>query len=117
MGKLSRQHQNESPSYCTRNGRSTVGQKLPDDWEKQLDDFLTFCTQIVENNFTEDLIFNMDEVPLSFDIPPTRPSMFKEQDYSPPKLPRIICRQNCRGLYAAADYAMFFFTRKKGLCG
>ncbi|GFV12942.1 uncharacterized protein TNCV_3174771 [Trichonephila clavipes] len=22
-----------------RNGRSTVGQKLPDDWEKQLDDF------------------------------------------------------------------------------
>ncbi|GFW43154.1 hypothetical protein TNCV_2439461 [Trichonephila clavipes] len=53
--------------------RSTVGQKLPDDWEKQSDDFLTFCKQlIVENNFTEDLIFNMDEVPLSFDIPPTR---------------------------------------------
>ncbi|GFV07408.1 hypothetical protein TNCV_1737661 [Trichonephila clavipes] len=34
---------------------------------------MTFCKQIiVENNFTEDLIFNMDEVPLSFDIPPTR---------------------------------------------
>ncbi|GFV50434.1 hypothetical protein TNCV_626771 [Trichonephila clavipes] len=53
--------------------RSAVGQKLPDDWEKQSDDFLTFCKQIiVENNFTEDLIFSMDEVPLSFDIPPTR---------------------------------------------
>ncbi|GFT18144.1 pogo transposable element with KRAB domain [Trichonephila clavipes] len=52
---------------------STVGQKLPDDWGKKSDDFLTFCKQIiVENNFTEDLIFNMDEVPLSFDIPPTR---------------------------------------------
>ncbi|GFY31570.1 HTH CENPB-type domain-containing protein [Trichonephila clavipes] len=53
--------------------RSTVGQKLPDDWGKKSDDFLTFCKQIiVENNFTEDLIFNMDEVPISFDIPPTR---------------------------------------------
>ncbi|GFV73560.1 pogo transposable element with KRAB domain [Trichonephila clavipes] len=53
--------------------RSTAGQKLPDDWGKQSDDFLTFYKQIiVENNFTEDLIFNMDEVPLSFDIPPTR---------------------------------------------
>ncbi|GFV35830.1 pogo transposable element with KRAB domain [Trichonephila clavipes] len=40
---------------------------------KNLTTFLTFCKQIiVENNFTEDLIFNMDEVPLSFDIPPTR---------------------------------------------
>ncbi|GFU89319.1 hypothetical protein TNCV_1783021 [Trichonephila clavipes] len=53
--------------------RSTVGQKLPDDWGKKSDDFLTFCKQIiVENNFTEDLIFNMDEVPLSFDIPPNQ---------------------------------------------
>ncbi|GFT43628.1 putative RNA-directed DNA polymerase from transposon X-element [Trichonephila clavipes] len=48
----------------------------------------------------------MDEVPLSFDIPPTRPSTFKEQDYSPPK--------------TAADYTPLriircvFFTRKKG---
>ncbi|GFX37802.1 pogo transposable element with KRAB [Trichonephila clavipes] len=52
---------------------STVGQKLPDDWGKKSDDFLTFCKQIiVENNFTEDLIFNMDDVLSSFDIPPTR---------------------------------------------
>ncbi|GFU97518.1 HTH CENPB-type domain-containing protein [Trichonephila clavipes] len=53
--------------------RSTVGLKLPDDWGKKPDDFLTFCKQIiVENNLTEDLIFYMDNVPLSFDIPPTR---------------------------------------------
>ncbi|GFS70291.1 pogo transposable element with KRAB domain [Trichonephila clavipes] len=70
------------PTWCYRfmkrnnlvvRSRSTIGQKLPDDWGKKSDDFLTFCKQIiVENNFTEDLIFNMDEVPLSFDIPPTR---------------------------------------------
>ncbi|GFT17196.1 hypothetical protein TNCV_4739071 [Trichonephila clavipes] len=70
------------PTWCYRftkrnnlvvRSRSTVGQKLPDDWGKKSDNFLTFCKQIiVENNFTEDLIFNMDEVPLSFDIPPTR---------------------------------------------
>ncbi|GFY33078.1 pogo transposable element with KRAB domain [Trichonephila clavipes] len=69
------------PTWCYRfmkrnnlvvRSRSMVGQKLPDDWGKKSDDFLTFCKQIiVENNFTEDLIFNMDEVPLSFDIPPT----------------------------------------------
>ncbi|GFU30538.1 pogo transposable element with KRAB domain [Trichonephila clavipes] len=70
------------PTWCYRfmkrnnlvvRSHSTVGQKLPDDWGKKSDDFLTFCRQIiVENNFTEDLIFNMEEVPLSFDIPPTR---------------------------------------------
>ncbi|GFW45265.1 pogo transposable element with KRAB domain [Trichonephila clavipes] len=70
------------PMWCYRfmkrnnlvvRSRSTVGQKLPDDWGKKSDNFLTSCKQIiVENNFTEDLIFNMDEVPLSFDIPPTR---------------------------------------------
>ncbi|GFX77338.1 hypothetical protein TNCV_5064641 [Trichonephila clavipes] len=92
--------------YCTRNGRSTVGQKLPDDWEKQLDDFLTFCKQIiVENNFTEDLIFNIwtkFHYHLIFHQPDRRRSRSK-----------IIRRQNCRGLYAAADYTMFFFYSKK----
>lgn len=52
---------------------STVGQKLPDDWEKKVEDFLNFVKKIViENNFTPNDIINMDEVPLCFDCPPNR---------------------------------------------
>lgn len=53
--------------------RTTVGQKLPDDWEIKRSDFLKFThEQIKENKFSTDQVINMDEVPLTFDCPPSR---------------------------------------------
>lgn len=53
--------------------RTTVGQKLPDDWQEKSDCFLDFSRNLVAKfHFSSDQIFNMDEVPLSFDCPPSR---------------------------------------------
>lgn len=53
--------------------RTTVGQRLPDDWEKKLDDFREFVhKEISQHDLSPDDVINMDEVPMVFDIPPTR---------------------------------------------
>lgn len=53
--------------------RTTVGQELPPDWENKKADFLKYVAEkIEENNFSTAQIINMDEVPLTFDCPPSR---------------------------------------------
>lgn len=71
-----------SPNWCfrfmSRNNlsvrtRTTVGQELPADWEKTKASFLKYVAEkIKENNFSTAQIINMDEVPLTFDCPPSR---------------------------------------------
>jgi len=53
--------------------RTTVGQRLPDDWEEKMSSFRDFvANEITARNLSPDDVINMDEVPMSFDIPPTR---------------------------------------------
>lgn len=53
--------------------RTTVGQQLPDNWEELLNNFNHFVDkEIQEHNISPKDIINMDEIPMSFDIPPTR---------------------------------------------
>ena len=53
--------------------RTTVGQRLPEDWEQKVDDFRTFVhNEIIQHNLTPNDVINMDEVPMMFDIPATR---------------------------------------------
>lgn len=53
--------------------RKTVGQKLPPDWEQKLHDFHSFVqNEIVQLKLKYCDIINMDEVPMSFDIPASR---------------------------------------------
>ena len=53
--------------------RTTVGQKLPDDWEEKVVNFREFVSRRkVELGIQADRIFNMDEVPMSFDAPHSR---------------------------------------------
>lgn len=71
-----------SPTWCYKfmrrkkfsiRTRTTVGQKLPDDWEEKMDNFKTFVKNMIEReNYPMDKIGNMDEVPLTFDAPPNR---------------------------------------------
>lgn len=53
--------------------RTTVGQKLPDDWEEKQKGFLEYFLKL-RNDGDYDLkhIINMDEVPLMFDCPPNK---------------------------------------------
>ncbi len=71
-----------SPTWCykfmKRNDlsvrqKTTIGQKLPDDWEEKVKSFLDF----VENEknskeYSDASVGNMDEVPMSFDAPANR---------------------------------------------
>lgn len=53
--------------------RTTVGQKLPEDWEEKISNFRDFVAkEINQQKLSYADIINMDEVPMSFDIPPTR---------------------------------------------
>lgn len=53
--------------------RTTVGQHLPDNWEQKIQDFQEFVLREVDKlKLSPESIINMDEVPLSFDIPATR---------------------------------------------
>jgi len=53
--------------------RTTVGQKLPDDWEQKTMNFREFVEkEIRTNQILLDDVVNMDEVPMTFDIAPTR---------------------------------------------
>ena len=70
------------PSWCLRfmrrkglsiRARTTVCQQLPPDYEEKVTNFHKFTqTKIAENSIGPDEIINMDEVPLTFDLPLTR---------------------------------------------
>ena len=70
------------PSWCCRfmrrhrlsvRARTTVGQKLPDDWEEKVANFHQFVLRKKEElGIQGDRVFNMDEVPMSFDAPFSR---------------------------------------------
>lgn len=70
---------NGGPSWCFRfmrrnqlvmRARTTVCQKLPDDFQAQLDNFSSFVREeVAKKNVSASHIVNMDEVPLTFDIP------------------------------------------------
>lgn len=47
---------------------SSVGQKLPEDWVEKKDAFVKYVTQI-KDNYALTQIGNMDEVPVTFDMP------------------------------------------------
>ena len=67
------------PSWCYRfmqrnrlsiRARTAMSQKLPADFQSKIDSFREFIEKHVgEHNVTPDHIINMDEVPLTFDIP------------------------------------------------
>ncbi|KAF4804982.1 pogo transposable element with KRAB domain-like protein [Turdus rufiventris] len=53
--------------------KTTVSQQLPADYEEKLVTFLSYCkSKISEKNIQPHCIINMDEVPLTFDMPLTR---------------------------------------------
>uniref|UniRef100_A0AAR2LC38 HTH CENPB-type domain-containing protein n=1 Tax=Pygocentrus nattereri TaxID=42514 RepID=A0AAR2LC38_PYGNA len=72
------------PSWCYRfmqrnrfsiRARTTMSQKLPADVQAKVDSFREFVEKhVTEHNVTLDHIINMDEVPLTFDIPMGRNS-------------------------------------------
>lgn len=74
------------PSWCNRffrrnkltmRARTTVGQKLPDDWEKKKELFLKFVKEEVKKYALKPSeVGNMDEVPISFDMPASRSADF-----------------------------------------
>ena len=50
-----------------------MGQKLPDDWEEKVANFHQFVLRRKEElGIQGDRVFNMDEVPMSFDAPFSR---------------------------------------------
>ena len=52
---------------------TSVGQRLLEDWETKLEDFRTFVhKEITDHSLPPNDVINMDEVPMVFDIPPTR---------------------------------------------
>ena len=54
--------------------RTTVDQKLPDNWEENVMNFHQFVWRRKEELAIQaDRVFNMDEVPMSFDAPYSRP--------------------------------------------
>lgn len=67
------------PSWCYRfmqrkalsiRARTTMSQQLPDDFGEKVEKFHEFVKKEVEkNNIIDSHIVNMDEVPLTFDIP------------------------------------------------
>ncbi|XP_013880698.1 uncharacterized protein LOC106529748 [Austrofundulus limnaeus] len=70
------------PSWCFRfmkrrnlsiHTRTTVSQQLPADYQEKLANFRTYCrNKITEKKIRPEHIINMDEVPLTFDIPVNR---------------------------------------------
>ena len=70
------------PSWCSRfmrqnrlsmRSRTTVGQKLPENWEEKVTNFHRFVSRRKEELAIQaDRVFNMDEVPMSFDAPYSR---------------------------------------------
>ncbi|KAK7910104.1 hypothetical protein WMY93_014788 [Mugilogobius chulae] len=70
------------PSWCFRfmkrrnlsiRTRTTVSQQLPKDYEEKRANFRAYCqSKITENKIRPEHITNMDEVPLTFDIPVNR---------------------------------------------
>lgn len=53
--------------------RTTVGQHLPENWEEKVTNFQRFVRDDIANqNISEAQVFNMDEVPMAFNIPNTR---------------------------------------------
>ena len=71
------------PSWCSRfvrrnrlsvRSRTTVGQRLPENWEEKVANFRQFFSQrkVQELAIQADRVFNMDEVPMSFDAPYSR---------------------------------------------
>ena len=69
-------------SWCSRfmrrnrlsvRSRTTVGQKLPENWEEKVRNFHQFVSRRKkELAIQADRVFNMDEVPMSFDAPYSR---------------------------------------------
>ena len=70
------------PSWCLRfmrrkrlviRAHKTVVPRLPQDWEEKLATFRSYTTEVVaEKKVDLDRVVNMDEVPLTFDIPMSR---------------------------------------------
>lgn len=70
------------PSWCSRfmsrkrlsvRSKTTVGQKLPEDWKEKKESFLNYTMKVINDEKLADCqIINMDEVPLTFDCPPNR---------------------------------------------
>lgn len=70
------------PNWCYRfmkrkklsvRTRTTVGQKLPANWQEKKASFLKYTAEIINlQGLNEGQIINMDEVPLSFDCPSNR---------------------------------------------
>jgi hypothetical protein len=70
------------PSWCLRfmrraalsiRARTTLCQSLPQDYEEKLAAFRAFCAEkMAAHNIEPDHIINMDEVPLTFDLPLNR---------------------------------------------
>lgn len=70
------------PSWCFRfmrrhnlsiRTRTTVSQQLPKDYEEKLTIFRSYCKDtIAEKSIPPENVINMDEVPLTFDIPVNR---------------------------------------------
>lgn len=70
------------PSWCFRfmqrrhlsiRTRTTTSQQLPKDYDEKIINFLTYCKdKISKKTIQPDHITNMDEVPLTFDIPMNR---------------------------------------------
>ena len=53
--------------------RTTVSQQLPKDYQEKLATFCAYCkNKITEKKIRPEHITNMDEVPLTFDIPVNR---------------------------------------------
>jgi len=53
--------------------KPTVGQKLPESWEEKVTNFHQFVSRRKEELAIQaDCVFNMDEVPMSFDAPHSR---------------------------------------------
>ena len=71
-----------NPSWCHRFMRrqklsvrctTTVGQRLPADWEDKTRAFQTFVNNLQrEDHFPVSKVGNMDKVPVSFDVPNSR---------------------------------------------
>ena len=74
------------PSWCSRfmrrnrlsvRSRTTVGQKLLENWEEKVRNFHQFVSRRKEELAIQaDRVFNMDEVPMSFDAPYAKVLLF-----------------------------------------
>lgn len=52
---------------------TTVGQKLPSDWETKAEGFYNYCKKLIaDNKLSLEQILNIDEVPMYFDCLPSQ---------------------------------------------